>query len=144
MMKRLTWILTLLAFCLGCNLFDNGVRTLVVEPIQYCTQGDKLRTHHHHEKLAQAAWEEFCRVNEGHEFSTGLHLRIHSRLCRLPGCRRNGRAAAAATAEILGSAGLSTNERGLVCRLPRRLPGWRKGLDCDSWSLFPAGLTCAA
>ena len=69
MTKRLAWILAFPAFCLGCNLFDNGARTLVFEPIQYCAQGDKERTHIHHDQLARGAWEEFCRLNPGHEFS---------------------------------------------------------------------------
>lgn len=78
MMRRLGWILTPWAFCLGCSLsdnggrtlFDNGARTLVVEPVQYCSHEDGIRTHIHHEKLADEAWGQFCSCNPGHEFST--------------------------------------------------------------------------
>jgi hypothetical protein len=48
---------------------DNRAPTLVVEPAQ-CTFEDQQRTHFHHEKLAREAWDEFCRCNQGHAFSS--------------------------------------------------------------------------
>ncbi len=68
-MKRLGWVLTPWAFCLGCSLFDNGVRTLVVEPVQYCSYADQHRTRNHNEKLAREAWGQFCACEQGQAFS---------------------------------------------------------------------------
>lgn len=68
-MKHFTWILALWAFCLGCNLFDNGVRTLVVEPAQYCWHRDEHRACACYEQSAQEAWGTFCEGNPGHDFS---------------------------------------------------------------------------
>jgi hypothetical protein len=75
-MKRFGWILMLGAFCLGCDLggngdrtlIDNGVRTLVVEPCQYCAHEDEHRTHVHNVKLAKDAWSDFCAANPAGNF----------------------------------------------------------------------------
>ena len=77
MIKRVGWILTPLAFCLGCTLLDNGhgglvdnaARTLVVEPSQYCAHEDLHHAHICHLKSAEEAWGEFCKDNQGHDFS---------------------------------------------------------------------------
>jgi len=68
-MKPFAWILTLVAFCLGCNLIDNGVQTLVIEPYQYCAHEDEHRAHVHHEQLAREAWGDFCTANPTQNFS---------------------------------------------------------------------------
>jgi hypothetical protein len=59
----------------GCTVIDNGARTLVLEPWQFCMQKDECRALKKYNRLADEAWAQVCADNGGGfspDYATGF------------------------------------------------------------------------
>jgi hypothetical protein len=56
-------ILGVSALVAGCSPIANGVRTMIIEPLQYCTTGDEILSRMRTRRLAEAAWDEIVKAN---------------------------------------------------------------------------------
>ena len=138
MMKRLGWILTLWAPCLGCNLFDNGTRTLVVEPAQYCRHEDQRRVHNHNEKFGPGSMGTVLRVQPRFRVLTDYFRGFTDGFADYLDAGGNGRR----RRYRRGSTGISMVHKRAWTGLPAsaRGPESRNGADYGSAWLFPPRL----
>ena len=59
-------ILGLCALAQGCGPITLATRTLVTEPVHYCTTKDNISEWHRNYKLAETAWAEIEKAHRGH------------------------------------------------------------------------------
>src|SRR5438034_764095 len=56
-------VLAVSALVAGCSPIANGVRTMIVEPLEYWATGDAVQSWVHDRRLAEAAWKEIVTEN---------------------------------------------------------------------------------
>jgi hypothetical protein len=59
-------IVGLCALSQGCGPITLATRTLIIEPVHYCTTLDNIKERHRDYKLAEAAWAEIEKPNHSH------------------------------------------------------------------------------
>jgi hypothetical protein len=61
--QGLCCILGICALVAGCSPIASGVRTMILEPLEYCTNGDAICSRVRYRRLAEAAWDEIAKAN---------------------------------------------------------------------------------